>query len=724
MVTILDIAKEAGVSHGTVSNVLNGKGNVSSEKMELVIKAAEKLGYNLNNNAKLLRSGKSKTIILIMPNFTSEEYSIFYEKALKEANRNDYQIRLYCTNDNPILEKQIIREIIKERPAGIIAISSLEQADEYYDYIRINKSDILFVHRKPKNAQKFITFDFQQAGTDIATFVNEHFKGKVGLFLGEEDFLHENMFKKAFMDRLKSKDIYVLSSKMTHEYEDGFKMIQQAPFNCIITTNVSKAEMLMKAYDYGSNQQLPVIISLAPLKNIYKSEVIFYFQDHGFLGEKVVKKIIQTRHLKSKEHSNVYQNYGFLTQDIKYHTQQSDIHILTINSPTTHALTKIIPHFEKNTSSRIHLDIKTYNEVFEIIEDETKWKKYDIIRLDIAGFSWYGQKIYRPLKGLDPHLDAFIEELPYFLQETYVNIHDTVFAVPFDVSIQMLFYRKDIFENDIVQRKFYEQTKSELIPPSSFYQYNEILQFMNDSDYDFLKELKGASMISGNAETIAAEFLLRYYSLGGSLLHNSDIGLERNSASEALKLLFSNYKNSLVMDSNWWGAEVKAFMEGKSAMVIGFLNHLSIVSQSTLKDFIGIADVPGNTPLLGGGILGITKSTTNEQAAIDFLNWLNSPEISEQINLLGGNTANYFLSKNSVVRSMYPWLEKLKKTMMNGKRESSFKNGQSLDLKHTEETIGLYVIELLKEDHPDFEKCVDQINETLDMKKARFTIQA
>ena len=52
MVTILDIAKEAGVSHGTVSNVLNGKGNVSSKKMELVLKAAEELGYNLNNNAK------------------------------------------------------------------------------------------------------------------------------------------------------------------------------------------------------------------------------------------------------------------------------------------------------------------------------------------------------------------------------------------------------------------------------------------------------------------------------------------------------------------------------------------------------------------------------------------------------------------------------------------------------------------------------------------------
>ena len=48
MPTIKDIAREAGVSHGTVSNVINGRGNVSVEKIRLVWQAAEKLGYKVN----------------------------------------------------------------------------------------------------------------------------------------------------------------------------------------------------------------------------------------------------------------------------------------------------------------------------------------------------------------------------------------------------------------------------------------------------------------------------------------------------------------------------------------------------------------------------------------------------------------------------------------------------------------------------------------------------
>ena len=72
MPTIKDIAREAGVSHGTVSNVINGRGNVSVEKIQLVWQAAEKLGYQVNARAQSLRQGRSRSIAVILPGIEFE----------------------------------------------------------------------------------------------------------------------------------------------------------------------------------------------------------------------------------------------------------------------------------------------------------------------------------------------------------------------------------------------------------------------------------------------------------------------------------------------------------------------------------------------------------------------------------------------------------------------------------------------------------------------------
>ena len=54
MATILDVARLAGVSQGTVSNVLNGKGNVSSEKIRSQdIQLMKEQGYYVKEREKL-----------------------------------------------------------------------------------------------------------------------------------------------------------------------------------------------------------------------------------------------------------------------------------------------------------------------------------------------------------------------------------------------------------------------------------------------------------------------------------------------------------------------------------------------------------------------------------------------------------------------------------------------------------------------------------------------
>lgn len=56
----------------------------------------------------------------------------------------------------------------------------------------------------------------------------------------------------------------------------------------------------------------------------------------------------------------------------------------------------------------------------------------------------------------------------------------------------------------------------------------------------------------------------------------------------------------------------------------------------TMGDSLGFAMVPGGRPLLGGGVIGISKASKNREAACEFLKWVYSDEISGMITALGG----------------------------------------------------------------------------------------
>lgn len=68
-VRIRDVARRAGVSVGTVSNVLNGLATVRPENLERVRRAMAELDFVPNSNARLLRTGRSQAIGLIVLTF-------------------------------------------------------------------------------------------------------------------------------------------------------------------------------------------------------------------------------------------------------------------------------------------------------------------------------------------------------------------------------------------------------------------------------------------------------------------------------------------------------------------------------------------------------------------------------------------------------------------------------------------------------------------------------
>ena len=81
MVTLRDIAKEAGVSAATVSYVLNGSSKVSAATKERILKIVKEKGYRSNVLARSLRNNKSNLIGVIVEDVQAKMTPMIRERA-------------------------------------------------------------------------------------------------------------------------------------------------------------------------------------------------------------------------------------------------------------------------------------------------------------------------------------------------------------------------------------------------------------------------------------------------------------------------------------------------------------------------------------------------------------------------------------------------------------------------------------------------------------------
>ena len=119
MVTILDVARYAGVSKSTVSLVINNSPLVKDETKQKVEEAIQKLGYVCNHNARGLRTRETKClgIIVAIESKTEQTYEYNYETGLFSYNiTNGIPVGLVDTDYGLLTERYCASEADGELP--------------------------------------------------------------------------------------------------------------------------------------------------------------------------------------------------------------------------------------------------------------------------------------------------------------------------------------------------------------------------------------------------------------------------------------------------------------------------------------------------------------------------------------------------------------------------------------------------------------------------------
>lgn len=672
-----DIAALAGVSHGTVSNVLNKKGNVSVEKINRVEDAARELGFKLNAQAQQLRQGKTKKVALIVPKINLKRYNDLFLGMSNSLSEKGYAIDIHYTNDLSYAEEDLITQVESTNPVAIVVVSSCLKNNHTFR----KDSNVIFVERYVKNMPKgarYVSFDYKKAGSEMAARCLKEGHEDIAILCGRKQFSNNRDFIQGITEVLDPADCNykIYSADSLVGFNIAFEiMTAQTNFKAIITTDVENIEYIQRIHQYNPVRPLPQLYALTSTDIVPTSYFTKYELNYKLCG-KVIGEYIDDLYEENPTNKDMLMmgNDGFahsieLREPAQIH---ESLNILMLASPTSQALRKLLPSFILKTGIDVKMMEVGYDELYKSVTSPMAGKIYDLMRLDMLWLSEVGRDCFKPLDMEADWLQGIKAGFSPNLPDDYYKVGKDTYALPFDPSIQIMYYRKDLFEDALIKRKFYETYKRQLDVPKNFDEYNEVAKFFTKKFNKDSPTQYGTALVFGRTGVAAADYLPRWKGLGGEIVDKGgSVEIEETVLREALENYIETYSYTDPGVNSWWEDATGQFSKGDIAMAITFSNHAAPMvhsSESEVVGRVGFAKVPGGYPLLGGGVIGMSKNTQKDQACRAFLEWIYSEETASMITFLGGYINHKNFCKNLDILDIYPWTQGIEDSFSYGWR--------------------------------------------------------
>ena len=138
--TMKDVAREAGVALGTVSKVFNNI-PVGEDYRRRVEAAAKRLGYQVNSYARGLKTNRTYSVALILPDVTHPFFSMLAQGVCSVLAQRGYRTILSTTAYDPDAEQRCIQMVQQNKVDGIIGLTydpDLE-VDPQLPYVSIDR---------------------------------------------------------------------------------------------------------------------------------------------------------------------------------------------------------------------------------------------------------------------------------------------------------------------------------------------------------------------------------------------------------------------------------------------------------------------------------------------------------------------------------------------------------------------------------------------------------
>ena len=146
MATIKDVARLAGVSVSTISKYLNG-GNVLEENAEAIRRAIAELDYRVNPFARSLKTQRSKSIGVLLPDITAPFFGNVLTSLDKVLRENGYHSLISCYSSNHGLERDNLSFLLSAGIDGLIYAPEDLSVEEFHELTANRKIPVVQLDR-------------------------------------------------------------------------------------------------------------------------------------------------------------------------------------------------------------------------------------------------------------------------------------------------------------------------------------------------------------------------------------------------------------------------------------------------------------------------------------------------------------------------------------------------------------------------------------------------
>lgn len=326
-------------------------------------------------------------------------------------------------------------------------------------------------------------------------------------------------------------------------------------------------------------------------------------------------------------------------------------------------LSSLLVDFYYKTGIKVELRKILPQDMFSYIQDYMEYGKdnVDVFMFDVPWLYYLADRGY--LKNLTGLAEKHALDINSFVPDSLKHFglyKNELYALPFMLCTQLLFYRRDLFQNISIRAQYENICKLSLSVPCNWHQYNMIARFFTQK-YNPSSPVKyGHTMSLSYPEELICALMPRLWEVKSDLYDSrGHIHVDSKPMRKAVKELLDSVKYA---DPNViLNKPIDAlgnFMHGDTAMISAYYNYARDIldpQKSNVTDTYSFSKIPGN-PVMAGWCLGLSHNTKNEDEAFEFIKWTTGEKMAIPHTILGGQSPNVSIYRNYDLVSMYPWL--------------------------------------------------------------------